>query len=185
MAGWPWPRQFTAHPCTKSRYVRPSSSRSQEPLPSTIRTDGRFVIFMTCVVGLVIMPNIVSDAPGGGKSNIVIFTISDGRRICGTHENRGRRYHDIIATKEAARVAQLIVRNLEDSVKEKLRRRAARRRRSLEAEVRDILCDAVARPASHERHLGTRIAARFLGPGANLDVSELRGHTPRPARFKK
>ncbi len=82
-------------------------------------------------------------------------------------------------------MAQLIVRNLEESVKEKLRRRAARRRRSLEAEVRDILCDAVARPESNERHLGTRIATRFLGLGVNLDFTELRGYTARPARFTK
>ena len=80
-------------------------------------------------------------------------------------------------------VAQLIVRNLEDSVKEKLRRRAARRRQSLEAEVRDILCDAVARPESNERHLGRRIASRFARL-MNLDVTELRGQAAQPARFK-
>ena len=81
-------------------------------------------------------------------------------------------------------MAQLIVRNLEDSVKEKLRRRAARRQRSLEAEVRDILCAAVARPEGDERHLGSRMASRFAGLGASLDVMELRGHAARPARFK-
>ena len=81
-------------------------------------------------------------------------------------------------------MAQLIVRNLEDSVKEKLRRRAARRRHSLEAEVRDILCDAVARPEANERHLGSRIASRFAGLGLNLDFPEWRGQPARPARFK-
>ena len=81
-------------------------------------------------------------------------------------------------------MAQLIVRNLEDSVKEKLRRRAARRRRSLEAEVRDILCDAVARPEPNERHLGSRIAGRFAGLGVKLDFPELRGRPARSARFK-
>ena len=81
-------------------------------------------------------------------------------------------------------MAQLIVRNLEDSVKEKLRRRAARRRRSLEAEVRDILCDAVARPESNEGHLGRRIASRFARLVVDLDVRELRGHAAQPARFK-
>lgn len=81
-------------------------------------------------------------------------------------------------------MAQLIVRDLADSVKEKLRRRAARRQRSLEAEVRDILCDAVARPESNERHLGSRIASRFSGLGVTLDVAELRGHAARRARFK-
>jgi plasmid stability protein len=81
-------------------------------------------------------------------------------------------------------VAQLVVRDLEDSVKERLRRRAARRRHSLEAEVRDILRDAVARPESNERHLGSRIASRFAGLGVTLDFPELRGHRAQPARFK-
>ena len=81
-------------------------------------------------------------------------------------------------------MAQLVVRNLEDGVKEKLRRRASRRRRSLEAEVRDILCDAVARPEPNERRLGSRIAGRFAGIGANLDFLELHGQPARFARFK-
>jgi antitoxin FitA len=88
-------------------------------------------------------------------------------------------------TQEVTPMAQLVVRYLEDSVKEKLRRRAARRRRSLEAEVRDILRDAVARSESAERHLGSRIARRFAGIGLTLDVPELRGHPARPARFKR
>lgn len=81
-------------------------------------------------------------------------------------------------------MAQLIVRNLEDSVKEKLRHRAARRRRSLEAEVRDILCDAVARPEANEGHLGSRIASRFAGRGLKLDFPELRGQPARAAQLK-
>jgi len=81
-------------------------------------------------------------------------------------------------------VAQLVVRNLQDSVKEELRRRAARHRQSLEAEVRDILRDAVTRPESDERHLGTRVARRFAGLGVHLDFAELRGQPARPARFK-
>jgi len=85
---------------------------------------------------------------------------------------------------EVTPVAQLVVRNLQDNVKEELRRRAARRGRSLEAEVRDILCDAVARPGSNERHLGTRIAARFAGLGVHRDFAELRRQPARPARFK-
>src|SRR5262245_18365607 len=81
MAGCPWPRQFTAHPWTKSRYARPVSSRSQEPLPSIICTDGRFGICMTCAVDggvVVIMPTIVTGGRGGGKSELVILTISAG-----------------------------------------------------------------------------------------------------------
>jgi plasmid stability protein len=81
-------------------------------------------------------------------------------------------------------VPQLIVRNLEDSVKEKLRWRAARHGRSLEAELCDILRDAVARPESSERQLGSLIARRFAGVGTNVAFAELRDHTARPARFK-
>jgi plasmid stability protein len=80
-------------------------------------------------------------------------------------------------------VAQLVVRDLEDGVKEKLRRRALRRGRSLEAEVRDILRDAVARAEPDERRLGSRIARRFAGRGLTLGVRELRGQLSRPARF--
>ena len=80
-------------------------------------------------------------------------------------------------------MAQLVVRDLEESVKEKLRRRAARRQRSLEAEVRDILRGAVARPESNEQRLGTRIAGRFAGLGGPRDFAELRGHPARPARW--
>jgi plasmid stability protein len=94
------------------------------------------------------------------------------------------RYRDIIGDREAP-VAQLIVRNLDDSVKEKLRRRAARRRRSLEAEVRDILSAAVARSESSERDLGSRIARRFAELGIDLDVREWRGHAARAARLAR
>lgn len=79
-------------------------------------------------------------------------------------------------------MAQLIVRDLEESVKERLRRRAARHHRSLEAEVRDILRDAVARPDLQEGHLGSRIARRFTGLGLKEDFRELRGQPARPAR---
>jgi plasmid stability protein len=72
-------------------------------------------------------------------------------------------------------VAQLVVRNLDDAVKAKLRRRAARRGRSLEAEVRDILSAAAAGPESSERLPGSRIARRFAGGGAAIEVRELRG----------
>ena len=82
-------------------------------------------------------------------------------------------------------MAQLIVRNLDDGVKEKLQRRAARRRRSLEAEVRDILAAAVAGSESGERALGSRIARRFARLGGDLDVRELRGQSARPARFSR
>ena len=80
-------------------------------------------------------------------------------------------------------MAQLVVRDLEQSVKERLRRRAARRRRSLEAEVRDILRNAVARPEGSEQRLGSRIAGRFKGLGLRRDLAEIRGQAARPARL--
>ena len=72
-------------------------------------------------------------------------------------------------------MAQLVVRNLEKSVKEKLQRRAKRHGRSMEQEVREIL-----RSAAHEEvpagGLGTRIAALFAKRGLTNDIPELRGH---------
>ena len=42
-------------------------------------------------------------------------------------------------------MAQIIVRDIEDDIKERLQQRAAQHGRSMEAEVRDILRDAVKR----------------------------------------
>ena len=58
-------------------------------------------------------------------------------------------------------MAQLVVRDLEDDVKTRLQNRAARRGRSLEAEVRDILRDAAKDETTRQDALGTRIACRF------------------------
>jgi antitoxin FitA len=60
-------------------------------------------------------------------------------------------------------MAQLVVRDLEADIKARLKSRAARHGHSLEAEVRDILRDAVKDDQSPSGGLGTRIAARF-GP---------------------
>jgi plasmid stability protein len=60
-------------------------------------------------------------------------------------------------------MASLTVRDLSDEVKRKLRVRAASHGRSMEAEVRAILADAVAEPLAEEQSvgLGTQIRARF------------------------
>jgi plasmid stability protein len=81
-------------------------------------------------------------------------------------------------------VAQFIVRNLEDDVKARLKRRAERHGRSMEEEVRHILRNAAKedRPA---RRLGSRIAARFAKTGLASDLPELRGQHPRSADFGK
>ena len=53
-------------------------------------------------------------------------------------------------------MAQLVVRNLEDDVKARLQERAKRHRRSLEAEVREILRNRGACRGKANRRLGQR-----------------------------
>jgi plasmid stability protein len=84
-------------------------------------------------------------------------------------------------------VGQIVVRNIEDAVKARLKRRAARHGRSMEEEVRTILRDAVGgdEPQTHTEGLGTRIANRFAGIGFTEDIPEWRGEFVRPAKFRK
>ena len=82
-------------------------------------------------------------------------------------------------------MAQLIVRNLEEDVKERLQRRAASHGHSMEEEVRDILRNAVTEENRPPRPLGTRLAARFAGLGLDVAIPELRGGQPRPASFDR
>ena len=82
-------------------------------------------------------------------------------------------------------MAQLVVRNLEESVKARLRRRASRHGHSMEAEVRDILRDAVKAEEAPGLGLGTRINRRFAHIGFDEGFPELRGEKARPAEFKK
>ena len=79
-------------------------------------------------------------------------------------------------------MAQLIVRDLEESVKERLKRRAARNGRSMEDEVRQILRNATKEDGRSAR-LGSRIAARFRRNGLTQDLPELRGQLAKSAGF--
>jgi plasmid stability protein len=82
-------------------------------------------------------------------------------------------------------MAQIIVRDIENDVKERLQKRAARHGRSMEAEVRDILRDAVNRDKQPKRGLGTEIAELFKGQGIKEgDIKEFRGFTLQDP-FKK
>jgi antitoxin FitA len=90
------------------------------------------------------------------------------------------RYRDIIRL-----MSQLVVRNLEDGVKDSLQRRAKRHGRSMEEEVRHILRDVAREDHSGARKLGTRIAARFRGAGLTDELPEFHGEAPRPARFDR
>lgn len=80
-------------------------------------------------------------------------------------------------------MAQLLVRNIEQSVKAKLQRRAKRNGRSMEEEVRDILRNAANEPELPKVGLGTEIASLFKGTGVKFEAKELRGHPVRPISF--
>jgi plasmid stability protein len=76
-------------------------------------------------------------------------------------------------------MAQLIVRNIEDEVRDRLRELARRHGRSMEEEVRDILRAAVAASPARPARFGTP-AARFRGRGLKADITELRGKQAVP-----
>lgn len=80
-------------------------------------------------------------------------------------------------------MAQVLVRNLDDDVKERLRLRAREHGHSMEEEIRDILRQALADDGAPAPRLGSRIAARFAGRGLSEDLPELRGQAPRPAKL--
>ena len=81
-------------------------------------------------------------------------------------------------------MAQLIVRNIEENVKNRLRQRALRHGRSMEAEIRDILRNAVASDSIEcERGLGQRIANRFKDIGLEESIKELRDWQARIPDF--
>ena len=82
-------------------------------------------------------------------------------------------------------MAQLIVRKLENEVKDKLSRRAKRHGRSVEEEVREILRDATKREGQTTRLLGTEIAQLFRRTGLkpSEEIRELRQIEVQPADF--
>ena len=84
-------------------------------------------------------------------------------------------------------MAQLVVRNIEDDLKSRLQRRAAKHGRSMEAEVRDILRNAVKQEEQPSGGLGTEIAALFEGIGFTDEeiaaIEDLRRHPFIPVSF--
>lgn len=80
-------------------------------------------------------------------------------------------------------MAQLVVRDLDTDVKTRLQRLAKQNGRSMEAEVRTILRQAVAAENRPVRKLGSRIAARFRNGGLTVPLPELRGQAVRAAKF--
>jgi len=80
-------------------------------------------------------------------------------------------------------MAQVIVRNLDDAVKRRLQRRAARHGHSMEEELRDILRDAVKDEDRDRGGFGTEAAKLFRGIGLEEPIRELRGYTIKPPKF--
>jgi plasmid stability protein len=67
-------------------------------------------------------------------------------------------------------MATLTIRNIDPMLKERLRVRAARHGRSMEAELRNILRDALETGREHEPDLATAIRNRFLPLGGADDL---------------
>ena len=82
-------------------------------------------------------------------------------------------------------MAQLIVRDLEEDVKTRLKRRAERHGRSMEEEARHILRNALMQSNQAAPRLGSRIAARFAKAGLAADLPELHGQAVHFADFGK
>ncbi|MCY1558648.1 hypothetical protein D9M68_956010 [compost metagenome] len=80
-------------------------------------------------------------------------------------------------------MSTLTIRNLEPTIKDKLRQTAAAHGRSMEEEVRTILRQVLSQPAA-AGGLGSRIHSRFaaLGGASDLTLPE-RTDAPRAARL--
>lgn len=88
-------------------------------------------------------------------------------------------YNDCIAitARRGVSVASITIRNLDDSLKARLRLSAARHGRSMEEEARQILRQSLLREKA-SRGLGSRIVQRFAAAGG-VDLPEVRRSRPR------
>ncbi len=77
-------------------------------------------------------------------------------------------------------MAQVVIRNLDDDVKQSLTRRASLHGHSMEAEARLILANALKEKKCSSLGLGSKIAKRFAKAGFDEPLPELRGHAISP-----
>lgn len=77
-----------------------------------------------------------------------------------------------------------MIRNIENSVKTRLQRRAKRHGHSMEEEVRDILRSQWRADETASGGLGTEMSRLFAKIGLSEDVPELHGHAAVPAEFE-
>ena len=82
-------------------------------------------------------------------------------------------------------MVQLVVRQIEEEVKTRLKRRAASHGCSMEEEVRHILRNAAREDNRPVTRLGSRVAARFGPKGLTTDLPESHGQQVRAANFGK
>ena len=85
-------------------------------------------------------------------------------------------------------MATITVRDLDDGVKQKLRERAAKNGRSMEAEVRAVLEDAVtAKEPAVEYGLATWIHERFAEAGGweDFELPDRSQQMPEPSVFEE
>jgi antitoxin FitA len=80
-------------------------------------------------------------------------------------------------------MAQFVVRDIEEDVKLRLKKRAERHGCSMEEEIRQILRSASKDATNPIRKIGSSIAARFNGKGLTADLPELRGQLVRPVNL--
>ncbi|WP_216851428.1 Arc family DNA-binding protein [Herbiconiux sp. VKM Ac-2851] len=78
-------------------------------------------------------------------------------------------------------MATITVRDLEDGTRERLRVRAARNGRSMEAEARQILTAAVASEPADTAGVGSRIRSLFADVGYADDLADLLPERSAPA----
>jgi plasmid stability protein len=87
-----------------------------------------------------------------------------------------------------AKMAQILVRNLEDRLKGRLQRRAKRHGRSMEEEAREILRNALREDETPKRGLGSEMVALFSGQGIGLkegeEIPEIRGFRMQVPKFE-
>lgn len=76
-------------------------------------------------------------------------------------------------------MGMVTVRNLDEQVKARLRERAARRGHSMEAEIREILADAV-RERAEPPSLAEAFLAAFEGISADVPIPRRSTETQRP-----
>lgn len=82
-------------------------------------------------------------------------------------------------------MAQLLVRNLEEEVKARLQRQAARHGISMEEEARNILRNGIQQNDVPTGGLGTEISAMFRKYGLDEPIAELRGYELKPLSFEE